>query len=53
MSDPEIRPTPPELAVAPDAAIADEDVPARRLLAHDLEHLVWDHDGEDASPPPD
>jgi hypothetical protein len=31
----------------------DEDVPARRLLAHDLEHLVWDDDGEGANPPPD
>ena len=31
----------------------DEDVPARRLLAHDLEHIVWDLDGEDPVPPPD
>ena len=31
----------------------DEDVPARRLLAHDLEPLVWDADGDGALPPPD
>jgi hypothetical protein len=31
----------------------DEDVPARRLLAHDLEPLVWDDDGDEALPPPD
>lgn len=31
----------------------DEDVPARRLLAHDLEPLVWDDDGDGALPPPD
>ena len=30
-----------------------DDVPARRLLAHDLEHMVWDDDGERAVPPPD
>ena len=32
---------------------ADDDVPARRLLAHDLEHIVWDDDGEEPVPPPD
>ena len=31
----------------------DDDVPARRLLAHDLEPLVWDDDGESPLPPPD
>lgn len=31
----------------------DEDVPARRLLAHDLEPLVWDDDGDGELPPPD
>jgi hypothetical protein len=31
----------------------DDDPPARRLLAHDLEPLVWDDDGDEASPPPD
>jgi len=30
-----------------------DDTPAARLLAHDLEHLVWDHDGDDVLPPPD
>jgi hypothetical protein len=32
---------------------SDDDVPARRLLAHDLEPLVWDDDGEGQLPPPD
>jgi hypothetical protein len=31
----------------------DDDVPARRLLAHDLEPLVWDDDGDGHLPPPD
>ena len=31
----------------------DDDAPARRLLAHDLEPLVWDDDGDEALPPPD
>jgi hypothetical protein len=44
-TQPEIRPLPP--------THLDEDVPARRLLAHDLEPLVWDDDGEGALPPPD
>ena len=35
------------------AAVHDDEVPARRLLAHDLEHMVWDDDGERAAPPPD
>jgi hypothetical protein len=34
-------------------AVQDDDVPARRLLAHDMEHLVWDDDGERPLPPPD
>jgi hypothetical protein len=33
--------------------VHDDDPPARRLLAHDMEHLVWDDDGEEAVPPPD
>jgi hypothetical protein len=33
--------------------VRDDEAPARRLLAHDLEHLVWDEDGEQAVPPPD
>jgi hypothetical protein len=43
----------PEQEMPPVSAIQDEDVPARRLLAHDLEHLVWDDDGERDVPPPD
>jgi hypothetical protein len=39
--------------VEPVTGIQDEDVPARRLLAHDLEHTAWDYDGEDGAPPPD
>jgi hypothetical protein len=31
----------------------DADVPARRLLAHDLPHLTWEEDGEQPVPPPD
>jgi hypothetical protein len=30
-----------------------DDVPAPRLLAHDLEPLVWDDDGDGVLPPPD
>ncbi len=30
-----------------------DDVPAARLLAHDLEPLVWDDDGDSVLPPPD
>lgn len=33
--------------------LTDDDVPARRLLAHDLEPLAWDHDGDESAPPPD
>ena len=32
---------------------SDDDVPAQRLLAHDLEPLVWDDDGDGVLPPPD
>ncbi len=41
-----VQPPPPPLGM-------DDDPPARRLLAHDLEHMVWDHDAETAAPPPD
>ena len=40
----------------PDVTIpsaADDDVPARRLLAHDLEPIAWDEDDEGPVPPPD
>jgi hypothetical protein len=42
-----------EQQVKPPVPIRDDDPPARRLLAHDMEHLVWDEDGEQAVPPPD
>jgi hypothetical protein len=46
------KPEPDDIrAVGPVAP--DDDVPARRLLAHDLEPLVWDDDGDGALPPPD
>jgi len=32
---------------------SEDDVPAARLLAHDLEPLVWDDDGDGTLPPPD
>ena len=32
---------------------SEDSVPAARLLAHDLEALVWDDDGDGALPPPD
>jgi hypothetical protein len=43
----------PEQDIQPVAPAHDEDYPARRLLAHDMEHLVWDDDGEGTMPPPD
>jgi hypothetical protein len=53
MSDFDTRLERPEQDIQPVSVIHDEDVPARRLLAHDMEHLVWDVDGERAAPPPD
>jgi hypothetical protein len=44
-SQPDVPPVPP--------IRQDDDVPARRLLAHDLEPIVWDDDGEGVLPPPD
>jgi hypothetical protein len=44
---------PPQQDIPPVSAIQDDDVPARRLLAHDMEYLVWDDDGDRAVPPPD
>ena len=46
-----MRVEPPQQEIQPVTMIRDEDVPARRLLAHDLEHLVWDEDGEPVPPP--
>lgn len=34
-------------------ATQDDDVPARRLLAHDMDHMIWEHDGDGTVPPPD
>ena len=53
MSDFDTRVQRPEQDMKPVSVIHEEDVPARRLLAHDMEHLTWDDDGEDAVPPPD
>ena len=53
MSDFDTRLERPQQEIQPVTVIRDEDVPARRLLAHDLEHLVWDDDGEGPLPPPD
>jgi hypothetical protein len=53
MSHFDIRVERPKQDVPPVTVIRDEDVPARRLLAHDLEPLVWDDDGERELPPPD
>ena len=45
--------TRPEVAV-PTATTASEDsIPAARLLAHDMEALAWDDDGDGVLPPPD
>jgi hypothetical protein len=33
--------------------LSEDSVPAARLLAHDLEALVWDDDGDGVLPPPD
>jgi hypothetical protein len=44
-SDSEIQPV--------STILQDDEPPARRLLAHDMEHLVWEDDGERPLPPPD
>jgi hypothetical protein len=48
--DPRVEPAEHDVKLIPRA---DDYVPARRLLAHDLEHIVWDDDGEEPAPPPD
>jgi hypothetical protein len=54
MSHFDIRVERPQQDIPPVTSVRpDEDVPARRLLAHDLEPLVWDDDGEGVLPPPD
>jgi hypothetical protein len=50
-SDPGVKPTERDVEILSPRENAD--VPARRLLAHDLPQLVWDEDGEDPVPPPD
>jgi hypothetical protein len=39
--------------IQPLPATQADDVPARRLLAHDMECMTWDDDGEGIVPPPD
>jgi hypothetical protein len=54
MSHPDVRvdtPDNPDLQAV--TLLHADDVPARRLLAHDMEHLVWDDDGDSIVPPPD
>jgi hypothetical protein len=53
MSHPDTRVERPDQDIQPLSPIRDDDVPARRLLAHDMEHMVWEDDGERAVPPPD
>ena len=47
----------PVEGIQPDQTVtaftSQDDVPAARLLAHDLEPLVWEDDGEGVLPPPD
>jgi len=43
----------PEVPAQPAMAIAEDSIPAARLLAHDLEALVWDDDADGVLPPPD
>jgi hypothetical protein len=44
---------PAEVDAPPIPMQADDEPPARRLLAHDMEALVWDDNGEGPLPPPD
>jgi hypothetical protein len=53
MSHFDIRVERPEQDIPVSAFRTVDDVPARRLLAHDLEPLVWDDDGDGVLPPPD
>jgi hypothetical protein len=53
MSDFEMPAQRPEPDVQSVSGMDEDDVPARRLLAHDIEHMIWDDDGEGAVPPPD
>jgi hypothetical protein len=42
-----------DVETQPITAAPDDEPPARRLLAHDMEALVWEDDGERPLPPPD
>ena len=44
---------PAEVDSQPIPMPSEDEPPARRLLAHDMEALVWDDDGERPLPPPD
>jgi hypothetical protein len=48
--DRQVEPGEPDVTIRSAAA---DDVPARRLLAHDLEPIAWDEEGEGPVPPPD
>ena len=43
----------PDVPVQPVAVVAEDSIPAARLLAHDMEALVWDDDADGVLPPPD
>ena len=53
MSHPDVRVDQPDQSdIQAVALLHVDDVPARRLLAHDMEHTVWDDDGDSIVPPP-
>ena len=43
----------PDVPTQPVLTHSEDSIPAARLLAHDLEALVWDDDGDSVLPPPD
>lgn len=43
----------PEVPAPPAAMSAEDSIPAARLLAHEMEALAWDDDGDGVLPPPD
>ena len=43
----------PEVPAQPVRMTAEDSIPAARLLAHDMEALAWDDDGDTVLPPPD
>ena len=43
----------PDVPAQPVTAVAEDSIPAARLLAHDMEALVWDDDADGVLPPPD